>query len=113
MEEFKQKFGKRVKELRKSLNLTQEQLAEKIGMDTQNFCKMENGNHFPQAKNLVKIAEILNVDIKDLFDFNHISTKSNLVKEINLYLETATMQEIIFVYKFIKGLQQYNKNTKI
>ena len=113
MVEFKRKFGKRVKELRKSLNMTQEQLAEKIGMDTQNFCKMENGNHFPQAKNLVKIAETLNVDIKDLFDFNHISKKTSLVEEINSYLETATMQETIFIYKFIKNLQQYNKNTNI
>ena len=111
MEEFKQKFGKRLKELRRSLNMTQEQFAEKIGMDTQNFCKMENGNHFPQPKNLVKIAKTLNVEMKELFDFNHINDK--LLDEIILYLKNAKSNEIVFIYKFIKYFQEYNKNSKI
>ena len=70
MDEFKHCFGLRIKELRRSKHLTQEQLAEEIGMDTQNLCKMENGNHFPQVKNVIKLAKILDVEVKELFDFN-------------------------------------------
>ena len=59
MDSLKRNFGLRVRELRKSAHMTQEQLAEKLGMDTPNVCRMENGTHFPQTKNLVKLAEIL------------------------------------------------------
>lgn len=109
MEEFKHRFGQRIKELRKSNNLTQEQLAEKIGMDTQNLCKMENGSHFPQVKNLIKIAAALNVEMVELFDFNHFSKKEKLIKEIDNYLKTAKNKEVELIYKFIKNLEQYNK----
>ncbi len=106
---IKKLFGKRVKELRKSKKLTQEQLAKEIGMDTQNFCKMENGSHFPQTKNLYKIAIALNVEIKDLFDYSHFEQKEELINEINNYLSEADIENIEFIYKFIKNLQQYNR----
>ncbi len=109
MESFKNSFGRRVKELRKSRNLTQEQLAEKIGMDTQNLCKMENGNHFPQTKNLYKLALALNVEVKDLFEFKHFSSKEILIKEITDYLKNAKTKDIEFIYKSIKNLQEYCK----
>lgn len=42
MDSLKRNFGLRVRELRKSAHMTQEQLAEKLGMDTPNVCRMEN-----------------------------------------------------------------------
>ena len=109
MDEFKHCFGQRIKELRRSKHLTQEQLAENIGMDTQNLCKMENGNHFPQVKNIIKLAKILDVEVKELFDFNHFYKKEVLIKEISKYLKYAKNKDVEIVYKFIKNLEQYNK----
>ena len=43
MESIKNLFGKRIKELRKERSLTQERLAELIGIDTRNLIKIENG----------------------------------------------------------------------
>ena len=93
MDSLKRNFGLRVRELRKSAHMTQEQLAEKLGMDTPNVCRMENGTHFPQTKNLVKLAEILNVEIKELFEYAHLQSKSELVKKINSFLKTATLKD--------------------
>lgn len=89
--------------------MTQEQLAEKLGMDTPNLCRLENGTHFLQTKNLIKLASILNVDIKDLFEYEHIKTKQELLTEIQDFLKEATHKEVEFVYKTIKNLKEYKK----
>ena len=109
MNSIKTMFGKRVRELRKTMKLTQEQMAEMIEMDTQNLSKMENGSHFPQTKNLEKIAKVLNVEVKDLFEFNHYKSKENLIDEINEYLSQNSIEEVELIYKFIKNLQEYKK----
>ncbi len=109
MNSIKTMFGKRVRELRKTMKLTQEQMAEMIEMDTQNLSKMENGSHFPQTKNLEKIAKVLNVEVKDLFEFNHFKSKEDLIDEINEYLSQNSIEEVELIYKFIKNLQEYKK----
>ncbi|MCM1004150.1 MAG: helix-turn-helix domain-containing protein [Candidatus Gastranaerophilales bacterium] len=107
MDSLKKKFGKRIKELRKSKKLTQEQIAERISIEPPNISKMENGLHFPQPENIEKLANALNVEIKDLFDFEHLQQKQTLTNEINEYLSSAKIQDVEFVYKFICNLKQY------
>ena len=109
MDELKKKFGLRVKELRKSLKLTQEQLAEKIEMDTPNLCRMENGTHFPHTRNLVKLASSRGVEVKDLFDYKHIDTKEDLIQKISVFLQNAKHEDVEFIYKIVKGLNEYKK----
>ena len=73
-------LGLRIKEIRKSKKLTQTQLAEAIGMEMTNLCKLENGGQLPKEENIEKIASVLNVKIKDLFDFEHAKPKKNSKK---------------------------------
>ena len=61
MHSVKNLFGKRIKELRKQKNLTQEQLAELVDMDTRNIIKIENAQTFPRVKTLDKILEVFDV----------------------------------------------------
>ena len=51
-------FGKRLKELRKLNKLTQEQLAELIGLDPKQICRIENGACFTTFETLQKISKI-------------------------------------------------------
>lgn len=106
---LKTNFGKRVKELRKSRGLTQEQLALLVDIEPPNISKLENGNHFPLPDNIEKIARALNVYIKDLFDFDHYNSKQVLLDKINVYLQNADTKEIEFIYKMIENLHQYKK----
>ena len=103
MVSFKIKFGKRIKELRKSLGYTQEQVAEMIGIEPTNLSKLENGLHFPQPEKIEKLAKIFNISVMELFDFEHFQQREVLIKEINEYLKTAGTKDIEFVYKFIKS----------
>ena len=79
MIDIKSQLGARIKELRKSKKITQEQLVEIIGSDTNNLSKIENGKKFMSAEKIVKISEALNVKIKDLFDFGHILSDKELL----------------------------------
>lgn len=69
---LKQDLGQRIQYLRKQQKLTQEALAELVGIDPKNISKIENGNNYPSAETLTAIATALNVDIYELFVFSPI-----------------------------------------
>lgn len=59
-------FAERLKEIRKSQNLSQEQLAEKIGVSRQAITKWETGRGLPDIDNMKILAEIFKMTIDDL-----------------------------------------------
>ena len=78
----KKLLGKRIKELRKESGLTQEKLAELIDIETTSLSGIESGRHFPSLPTIEKIATKLNVELKTLFDFNHLQTTEQMKLEI-------------------------------
>ena len=61
-------LGKKIKQLRFKAGLTQEQLAEKLGIGAQSVSKWENAAAMPDISALPLLAEIFGVSIDDLFD---------------------------------------------
>lgn len=55
-----------IRQLREQINLTQEQMAEKIGMSKNGYAKIERGETQLKIEKLEQIANIFNVDIIDL-----------------------------------------------
>ncbi len=107
MTSLKLKFGKRVKELRKKAGITQEQMAELIGIEPPNISKMESGMHFPQPEKIERIAKALDVSISDLFEFEHIMPRQSLIRYINTEIENLSDNALQMVYKFIFNLKLY------
>jgi transcriptional regulator with XRE-family HTH domain len=62
-------LGKQVKYLRHLANLTQAQLAEKTNLSVNYISEIETGIASPTLKTLLKLAQELDVDIKELFNF--------------------------------------------
>lgn len=60
-------FNDRLKESRTSANLTQEQLAEKLGIAKSTLSGYESGNREPTIATIAKILDILNVDANYLY----------------------------------------------
>lgn len=58
----------RIKELREPLELTQEDIAEKLKVKRTTVSMWETGEAFPRADKLPQLAEILGCKIDDLFD---------------------------------------------
>ena len=61
-------LGKRIKQLRCKMGLTQEQLADKLGISPQSVSKWENAAAMPDITLLPLLSEIFGVSIDDLFD---------------------------------------------
>jgi transcriptional regulator with XRE-family HTH domain len=106
MAELSRLLGLRIKELRKHKKLTQAQLAESIDMETTNLCKLENGCQLPKEENIEKIAKVLDVEIKDLFDFGHLKNISAIKKELLSMVNTATEKETELYYRIILAIRE-------
>ncbi|MBC8591166.1 helix-turn-helix domain-containing protein [Wansuia hejianensis] len=59
-------LGEKIKYYRKNENLSQENLAEKVGVSRQAVTKWESNKSSPSTENLIIISEVLDVSIKDL-----------------------------------------------
>ena len=62
-------LGNRIKEIRKGKNISQTELAYRCGFDKSNFNTIEAGKRNPTILSLLKIANALEIDIKELFNF--------------------------------------------
>lgn len=94
-------FGKRVKELRKKCGYTQEQLSEKLGLFPKQIGNIETGNCFTTMNNLVKLSEVLGVEIKDLFDFEYLEDREVLIKKINDLISKSSDNDLKNLYRLI------------
>ncbi|MBK5214888.1 MAG: helix-turn-helix transcriptional regulator [Flavobacteriaceae bacterium] len=60
------KLGNRIKELRESQGLLQRQLSAQLEIDTPMFSKIERGERRAKREQVLKIAELLKADEKEL-----------------------------------------------
>ncbi len=99
-EEFLLKsIGKKIKLARLSLNYTQEQLAEKLGLSTRYVSQLERGIAFGSATTIIKLCKTLNISSEFLFNdlINNTSSMPN------------DFVDIKFLENYLK-LDEYNKN---
>jgi len=61
------KLGKRIKELRKSKNITQVDIEVATGINNADISRIESGNKNIELVTLIKIAIALKVETKELF----------------------------------------------
>ena len=95
-------LGKKIKQYRFKTGLTQEQLAEKLGIGAQSVSKWENAVAMPDITTLPLLAEIFGVSIDDLFD---LTTEQRLNRiENRMDAETELPQDVFWEYEeFLKG----------
>lgn len=63
-----EEFGERVKDLRKTIGLSQEKFALKINMDRTYLASVEAGNRNISLRNIEKIADGFDMSISELFE---------------------------------------------
>ena len=59
-------IGRNIRRFRNEKNMTQDQLAEKLGVTRQAVSNWENGKTQPEVETVGKIAEVLEVTLEDL-----------------------------------------------
>lgn len=96
-------LGRRIKELRKRKGISQEKLAELIGIEPPSVCNIENGKNYPTLQNLEKITTVLGVTYTDVFNFDQHQDPDDLIFEINNMMKNNP-EKIKDFYKIIKAL---------
>lgn len=91
------KIGKFIAECRKKNNLTQLQLAEKLGITDRAVSKWENGKAMPDSAIMLDLCKILKISVNDLLNGEKFSMENNNQNDEQLLLEMA------------KELEQKNK----
>jgi transcriptional regulator with XRE-family HTH domain len=67
MEMAELSFGETIKKLRRERDLTQREVAEKIGIDVTYLSKLENGRgEMPSEKLIRELASVLDADVEEL-----------------------------------------------
>lgn len=69
-DDFYKNLGKNIKKRRKELNLTQQQLADCLGISLNFMGKIEVAFSKPSLDTLIEIAEKLNTTVSDLTKFD-------------------------------------------
>lgn len=62
-----QQLGERVRELREQAGVSQEQLANEIGIDRTYISGIERGRRNPSIQSIYRIAKGLNISLEELF----------------------------------------------
>ena len=83
------KIGKFIAECRKKQNLTQSQLAEKLGITDRAVSKWENGRAMPDSSLMLDLCSILNISVNELLSGEVIGMENSNKKNEQLLLDMA------------------------
>jgi len=106
MKNIKKLLGARIKEIRKSKNLTQEQLAESAGIEIPSLSNIENGKNYPNSETIEKIANGLEMQIFELYIFEHLiePSEKDMLEDIIKCLRNDS-KLLKTIYKIIHNLK--------
>ena len=118
-------IGVRIKETRIKKGLTQQQVADSIGVTYQNISQYERGVRIPKNETLIKIADALGVSVYELIGFNGANTNdvplailqqvyhsqpniSSNVHHVSVFEKSADSEEIelITIYRDLNDIGQ-------
>jgi len=114
------RFSDKLAKQRKNNNLSQEQLADKLGVSRQAVSKWESGSSYPDMDKMIKICGILNCTLEDLLDDGVISDApessnknkiniqvymqdllSAVTKTMNMFITMTFKQKIKCIFEMI------------
>ncbi|MCM1338462.1 MAG: helix-turn-helix domain-containing protein [Muribaculaceae bacterium] len=98
--------GKRIKAIRESQHIKQVELANMIDIEPTNLSKIEKGAHFPKDETINKIVKALNIETEDLFYFEHLQEKDELIKNITRILSESKTEDLQFFYRTLVAYKE-------
>lgn len=114
------KTGEIIKEIRQKNNLTQKELAEKLGVTYQAVSKWETGKNIPDISILCSISEKFNIDIEELLTGKKTKEAKQTFKKVLIIITILLTSLLIFTYIYYKnkpyefiGLTSSNNNFEV
>ena len=78
------KINEKIKELRKKNNLTQKEMAKKLGVSLSSLQKYEYGDFYPSAEVIRKIVDFFKITLNDFLDVNDITNEEKDIINWNI-----------------------------
>lgn len=102
--------GKRISKLRKENNLTQVELADKLGISYQAVSNWERGDSMPDIAKLADLSQIFNVSIDELLgNQRSANIVNNIIKEEQIDLSDVSDEELKELLPIVKP-EQFEKS---
>jgi transcriptional regulator with XRE-family HTH domain len=102
MARLEETFGKRVRELRTGIGMTQPQLAEAIDMSVEWVRRIENGGASPSFETITALANALDVRPQDLFG----DASPPLASRIAVAVQGLSEEQVAWLIDGARLLQQ-------
>lgn len=100
-----------IKKYRLLNNMTQEMLAEQLGLDTQYYAQLERGERNFTLKRLIRLCSIFQIGIEDIIEIEPSDKQdtSELREEVSEQLKSLSNTQLRLVERFISEIVPYVK----
>ena len=106
--DIKGAVGKRIKIVRQRRGLTQDQLAEQVGLSPKYISGIERGVENPTMDILIRLAKVLGVEPYDLFLFGELEeSEKALRKGIEKMVREADRQKLQLYFDVMRNILQF------
>ena len=97
-------FAKRLKQIRKQRHLTLEKFAELVEISPNHISKLESARTFPSFQLISRIANALNIDMKELFNFDSDKDTEYIKNEFVQMIKYSDPKYLNTLYKIHQDL---------
>lgn len=101
-------FGKKLKEIRKNKNMTQQQFAELVELEPTTIGLIETGKRSISFKTLERLATKLNIPYFEFFYFGYDNNNSLLIKSITNELNKLDNKSLKLILAIMKLITSAN-----
>jgi len=99
-------IGQRIRKFRKAHQLSQEELAERVGISATHMSHIETGNTKLSLPVLVSLASVLEVKTDDLLFTSAQTTRSGEAEELLGILEGCSVQQLKVLKEIVAAAKQ-------
>lgn len=99
-------IGQRIRKVRKAKGLSQENLAEKVGISTTHMSHIETGNTKMSLPTFAAIAFTLEVRTDELLYESYSQNRSASLAYISELLDSCTIQQVRIIEDIIKAVKE-------
>ena len=104
-------IGQRIRKIRKARGLSQENLAEKVGISTTHMSHIETGNTKMSLSTFAEIASALEVRTDELLYENSPESRTISTSRITELLDACTIPQVRIIEDIVSALKEtLNKN---
>ena len=100
----KELIGKRIKEARQARKLSQEALSEKVSLSAKYLSSIERGKENPTLETLIRLADALELEASELFNYQHQKPSKELKELISRFMEEGHDEKLELMAKIMTAI---------